>query len=98
MVDMAGVRKTSGPSAARGVVYDFQKSKASISSADRLERSDSAAVTEHARELASALRVVEESEEVRAEKVRALKAAIANGTYNPDPREVARKMVERGFQ
>jgi flagellar biosynthesis anti-sigma factor FlgM len=40
---------------------------------------------------------VEESPEVRAERVAALKAQIANGTYNPDPREVARKLVERGF-
>ena len=95
---MAGVRKTSGPSAARGVVYDFQKARASIATADRVERSDSSGITEQARELASALKVVEESEELRSERVRALKEAIANGTYNPDPREVARKLVERGFQ
>ena len=94
---MAGVRKASGPTAARGVVYDFQK-RTAISTADRVGRVDSAGVSDHARELSGALQVVGESEEVRAEKVRALREAIANGTYNPDPREVARKLVERGFQ
>ena len=95
---MAAVRKTSGPGATRGVVYDFQKAKTSVSTAERVERSDSSGITEEARELSAALHVVEETEEVRAEKVRALREAIANGTYNPDPREVARKLVERGFQ
>jgi flagellar biosynthesis anti-sigma factor FlgM len=43
------------------------------------------------------LHVVESSEEVRAERVAALRAQIANGTYNPDPREIAKRLVERGF-
>jgi negative regulator of flagellin synthesis FlgM len=95
---MAGVRKASGPSAAPGVVYQVQKAKARASTLDSLDGADSAGITENARELSSALHVVEESEEVRAERVRALREQIANGTYNPDPREVARKLVERGFQ
>ena len=94
---MASVRKTSGPSAARGVVYDFQK-RAAVTTVDRVDRADSAGITGSARELSAALRIVEESDEVRAEKVRVLREAIANGTYNPDPREVAKKLVERGFQ
>jgi len=95
--DMAGVRKTSGSSAARGVVYDFSRARTGTAQAERAERTDQAGITEGARELASALHVVEGSNEVRAERVAALRAQIANGTYNPDPREVAKKLLERGF-
>ena len=94
---MAGVKKTSGASAARGVVYDLSKSRAGAATVERAERADSTGMSDEARELASALHIVQESEEVRAERVRALKAQIANGTYNPDPQEIARKLVERGF-
>lgn len=94
---MAGVRKASGAGAPRGVVYDFPKSRVNSATAERAERTDSSGITGEARELAGALQAVEESEEVRAEKVRALREQIANGTYNPDPREIARKLVERGF-
>jgi flagellar biosynthesis anti-sigma factor FlgM len=98
MVLMAGVRKTSGPSAARGVVYDLAKSRAGASATvDNAGRTDSSGITDGARELASALRIVQEAEEARTERMLALKAQIANGTYNPDPREIARKLVERGF-
>ena len=93
---MSGVRKTSGVSATRGVVREFPTGRAQAATADRVDRSDSAGVSERARELAAALHAVAESDEVRAERVAALKAQIANGTYNPDPREIARKMVERG--
>jgi negative regulator of flagellin synthesis FlgM len=97
MADMAGVRKSSGTSAPRGVVYEFPAARTTAATAERVERVDSAGITDQARELAGALQAVEESAEVRAEKVRALKEQIANGTYNPDPREIAKKLVERGF-
>jgi negative regulator of flagellin synthesis FlgM len=92
---MASVRKTSGSSAPRLLTeVSRQRGPATI---ERAERVDSAGITDAARELSGALRAVVESPEVRAERVAALKAQIANGTYNPDPREVARKLVERGF-
>lgn len=94
---MAGVRKTSSTSAPRGVVYDIAKARANAATLERAEPGDSAGITSQARELAAALRVVEETEEIRSAKVAALRAQIANGTYNPDPREIARRMVERGF-
>ena len=94
---MAGVKKTSGASAARGVGYAFAKPHANAATVERAERTDSAGLSDTARELSSALCMVEESPEVRAEKIAALKAQIAAGTYNPDPREVARKLIERGF-
>ena len=94
---MAGVRKTSGSSAPRGVAYDFAKARGNAATVERSSGADSAGITSEARALASALRIVEDADEVRAERVRALKEQIANGTYNPDPREVARQLVERGF-
>ncbi|MGE3076457.1 MAG: flagellar biosynthesis anti-sigma factor FlgM [Dehalococcoidia bacterium] len=94
---MAGVKKTSAANATGGVIYDFSRARGGVVPAERVDRSDSAGITGEARELASALEVVTESEEVRAERVMALKAQIANGTYNPDPREIAKKLVERGF-
>ena len=94
---MSGVRKTSGAGATRGVVRDFPAGRTATPTAERADRSDSAGITGRARELAAALQAAAESDEVRAERVAALKAQIANGTYNPDPREIARKLVERGF-
>ena len=94
---MAGVRKTSGSSAPRGVVYDFAKARGNAVTVERSGGADSSGITSEARELAGALRLVEDSEEVRAERVRALREQIANGSYNPDPREVAKRLVERGF-
>ncbi len=94
---MAGVRKTSGSSAARGVVYDLAHARQRVAPAASAEHLDSAGITPEARALSHALEMVEEAPEVRAERVRALRAQIQNGTYNPDPREIARKLVERGF-
>ncbi len=94
---MAGVKKTSEAGAAGAVIYDLSRARAGAVPAERIERSDSAGITGKARELASALEIVTESDEVRAERVQALKEQIANGTYHPDPREIAKKLVERGF-
>ncbi|HMO53052.1 MAG TPA: flagellar biosynthesis anti-sigma factor FlgM, partial [Tepidiformaceae bacterium] len=60
-------------------------------------RSDSAGITSAARELGRALQAVEEVDAVRAERVEALRAQIQNGTYNPDPREIAKKLLEQGI-
>ena len=94
---MSGVRKTSGAAPPRGVVRDFPGARTQGPATAAADRIDSAGVSERARELSAALRMVAETEEVRAKRVAELKAQIANGTYKPDPREVARKMVERGF-
>jgi flagellar biosynthesis anti-sigma factor FlgM len=41
--------------------------------------------------------VGQDPQDVRAERVRELKKQIAEGTYEPDPREIARKLLESGF-
>jgi negative regulator of flagellin synthesis FlgM len=80
------------------VVADFVKHKASREAAANASgSSDSSGITQGARELARARETVEASPEVRAEKVAALKAAIANGTYSADPREIARSLLEKGL-
>ena len=43
------------------------------------------------------LQLVKEPQDIRAERVRELKKQIAEGTYEPDPREIARKLLESGF-
>jgi negative regulator of flagellin synthesis FlgM len=78
-------------------VRDFPGPRAHAAGAGAADRVDSAGVSERARELAAALRAAEESEDVRAKRIAELKAQIANGTYQPDPREVAKRLVERGF-
>jgi negative regulator of flagellin synthesis FlgM len=78
-------------------VYDFVAARERARVAAPVAAPDSAGITEGARELARARTAVEDAPDVRAEKVKALKAQIANGSYQPDPRDVARRMLETGF-
>jgi negative regulator of flagellin synthesis FlgM len=95
---MSQVRKTSGSSSTQGVIHDLAERRRQVESADSAAKgADQAGVSESARELARAHGVVEASPDVRADRVAELKAQITNGTYNPDPREVAKKLLERGF-
>lgn len=93
---MAGVRKTGG-AGGPAAMYGFPRGREQAESAPKPGRSDSAGITGEARELGRALQAVDAVDEVRAERVAALRAQIANGTYSPDPREVAKKLLERGF-
>lgn len=93
---MSDVRKTSSAGGTRGVVYDFNRGRVSAPAAEPA-RPDSAGFSEDARELSRAQAAVEGSADVRSARVKALKAQIARGEYQPDPREVARKILERGL-
>ncbi|MBE0610167.1 MAG: flagellar biosynthesis anti-sigma factor FlgM [Dehalococcoidia bacterium] len=94
---MAGVRKTSGTGAARRAVYDLAGARQRATPPAAVDRVDTAGITPEARALARAIEAVEEASEVRDERVRALREQIRNGTYKPDPVEIAKKLVERGF-
>ncbi|MFO7173666.1 MAG: flagellar biosynthesis anti-sigma factor FlgM [Bacillota bacterium] len=59
-------------------------------------RADVLELSPQARAALEALRKMGAMPEVRQEKVAALRAAIAAGTYRPDPREVARRLLESG--
>jgi negative regulator of flagellin synthesis FlgM len=97
MDEMAGVRKSSGTGATRGVVYDLARARSGSAASGARVRGDRSSVTQEEGELSTALQAAEASDEVRAEKVRALREQIANGSYNPDPREIAKSLIERGF-
>ncbi len=89
-----GRTRTTGVS---GVVYDFSRAQARRAAATAAQPADSAGISEDARELARAREVVEAAPDVRPERVRALQQQIRNGSYNPDPREVAKQILERGL-
>lgn len=94
---MAGVRKTTETGEARGVVYQLHGARVKVAPPEPASDADSAGITDAGRELVRANAAVEAAAEVRSKRVRALKEKIARGEYNPDPREVARELLERGF-
>lgn len=94
---MSEIRKTGRPSSASGV-YDF--SRTARAHAQAVEASgdlDEAPITGEGRELARALTVVKSAGELRAERIAALRAQIANGAYEPDARAIAREILGRGL-
>jgi len=93
---MPELKKSAGVTSSPGVVYDIStaRRRTAVRAAAPPDRSG---ISDAARELSRALLAVEDSPEVRTEKVRVLRAMIANGSYRPDPREVARHMLEQGF-
>ena len=94
---MAGVRKTSSSDGPRGVVYDLHSVRARPAPPEPARGVDRSGITDGGRELSRAHSAVEASDEVRAARVRAIREMIARGEYNPDPREVARSLLDRGF-
>lgn len=92
---MARVKKTSGAGESRGVVYQFPGGRVGPSAA--ADGRDRARVAPQAGAVDRARSVVETTPEIRAERVRALKEQIANGTYRPDPREVAQAIAKHGL-
>lgn len=94
---MAGVRKTSGAGESRGVVYQFPVGRVRVAPTAAADGRDSTGVTPEAREMSRARGVVDAAPEIRAERVRELKEQIANGTYRPDPREVAQAIAKHGL-
>jgi negative regulator of flagellin synthesis FlgM len=54
---------------------------------------DQVSLSNRGKVVAEAAQAVRSSSDIRQEKVLALKAAIANGTYAPDPRELAQRLL-----
>jgi flagellar biosynthesis anti-sigma factor FlgM len=94
---MPEVRKTSTNDGPRGVVYDLHAARPRTTPPEAVREADRSGITEGGRELSRAHAAVEAAADVRTERVRALREKIARGEYKPDPREVARKLIERGF-
>ncbi|GAB4333243.1 MAG: hypothetical protein Kow0010_19490 [Dehalococcoidia bacterium] len=94
---MASVRRTSSVARVRKAVTEFPAKAERTGSARPARPGDRVEATEEARALARARERVQAAPEIRAEKVRRLKEQIARGEYKPDPREVARKILEHGL-
>lgn len=93
---MGAVGKTSGNRPVRARVRDFAP-RSGPATAGQAGEADSSRVRPEVRDRAASLRLVRESDEARAERVRSLKEQIANGTYKLDPRAIAKRMLELGF-
>jgi len=94
---MAGIRKIPGARPAGSTVLDFASQRARAHSALEGDPADSAGFTARGRELSGALGAIAESSDIRLDRVLALRAQIRNGSYQADPREIARRLMERGF-
>lgn len=92
---MSDVRKASATSGA--VIYDLEKVRSERAADAPTAQGDANAISEGARELSRARTRVEAADDVRTERVQALREQIARGEYNPDPREVAKRILERGL-
>ncbi len=94
---MSDVRRLAGSVSARGVVANIAEARARVAAAPLAPRQDSAGFSPRARELARAGLAVRESPEARAEKINALRTQIRAGYYRPDPRAIARSILEHGL-
>ncbi|MCC7364555.1 MAG: flagellar biosynthesis anti-sigma factor FlgM [Dehalococcoidia bacterium] len=92
---MSEIRKTSG---SRAVVYDIAKARErKEATATAAQPADATGISEGARELSRAREAVQQAPSERAERIQQLREQIARGEYNPDPREVAKRILERGL-
>ncbi|HMS58505.1 MAG TPA: flagellar biosynthesis anti-sigma factor FlgM [Tepidiformaceae bacterium] len=94
---MADVGRTRTTGVTGAVVYDFSRAQARRAASATATPADTAGISEDARELSRAREAVEAAPDVRADRVRSLQQQIRNGNYNPDPREVAKRIMERGL-
>ena len=94
---MGTIQKTSEAGEPHGVIHQFPAARAIAAERTGIEAGDRAGITPNARELNRTLGIVDQAPEVRVRRVAALREQIANGTYAPDPREVAREILKRGL-
>ncbi|MCZ2109327.1 MAG: flagellar biosynthesis anti-sigma factor FlgM [Dehalococcoidia bacterium] len=94
---MGEIRKTGETVGPAGGVYGFPNSQRRVATEEPASHADSVSVGEAAREASAALHVVEASPGVRIERVTELRAKIARGDYQPDAREIAREILNRGL-
>jgi negative regulator of flagellin synthesis FlgM len=74
-----------------------RRSKAAYeaATASPTRQADSVSLSDAARSLAAANKAVAAAPDVREDRIQALKAAIADGTYSVDSRKLARAMIEQ---
>jgi len=85
------------PAGAAGVHGAGQDNPASEAALKARGRQDAISLSNRGRLVAEAAHAVASARDVRAEKVAALKAAIANGTYSSNAREIAERLFANGI-
>ena len=94
---MGTKRDTPKPDEVQAVIHQFPVGRVRAPKRRGAKPVDRAEVPSGADELNRALQIVDSAREVRADRVAALREQIANGTYSPDPLEVAREILKRGL-
>lgn len=85
------------PASAAGVGGGSQDPAAAEATLKARGRQDAVSLSNRGRLVAEAAQAVAASRDVRAEKVATLKAAIANGTYSSNAREIAERLFANGI-
>lgn len=88
-----GTSRTQAGSAASGVDSSRQANRGAEASEQLAGPQDKVSVSFRSRLMAEASNAVATAPDVRQEKVLALKAQIANGTYAPDARDLAERLL-----
>lgn len=85
------------PASAAGVHGSTQDPAAAEAALKARGRQDAVNLSSRGRLVAEAAQAVASSRDVRAEKVATLKAAIANGSYSSNAREIAERLYANGI-
>ena len=85
------------PAGATGVGSSAQDHATAEAALKARGRQDAISLSNRGRLVAEAAHAVASSRDVRAEKVATLKAAIANGTYSSNAREIAERLYANGI-
>jgi negative regulator of flagellin synthesis FlgM len=83
-----------GAAGAGGAAHDSATTEAALKARGR---QDAISLSNRGRLVAEAAQAVAASRDVRAEKVATLRAAIANGTYSSNAREIAERLFANGI-
>ncbi len=90
---MSNVGPMHGAEPPAGVIYELAQARPR-KAAKPARSGDATGITAAGRELASASAVVSATQDVRSERVQALKAQINSGEYKPDPEAIARRLLD----
>ena len=93
---MTNIQKTHGAEPVGAVISDIRSAR-SRAAVEHPPAPDAAGFSQGARELARARAEVDQSSDVRTERLMALKRQIENGSYRPDPQAIAKKLLDTGF-
>jgi len=74
------------------------KAKAKAKAEGKVSTGDRVSVSADAKLVAEAAKAAEASPDVRVDRVEALRAQVQAGTYNPDSRQIAQKMVQSDIE